>query len=182
VGTATVHTPIFNQPLSGPAYLVSHAGAEFPHLELVPQSEGVEIILDGKTNIKKGVTTTTFESLPDAPFSTFELNLPEGPHSALAANTNLCALPKVAEMARKSAPLRSHGRDVKVDGRVVKVVKRVRELVPGSLLMPTTITAASGAVIKQNTSVRVLACNGVKGFKAHKKAKKAKRAGKHRAS
>jgi hypothetical protein len=91
VGYATVHTPLLPVPLEGPAIFVSHGGEAFPSLTLVLQGDGVTIDLVGTTFISKaGVTSTTFKTVPDAPFSAFKLTLPAGPYSALAANGNLC--------------------------------------------------------------------------------------------
>ena len=91
IGHATVHTQLLPVPLSGPAIFVSHGNEAFPSLEIVLQGDGVTVELLGTTLIRNGVTSTTFKSTPDAPFSSFELTLPEGPYSALAANADLCA-------------------------------------------------------------------------------------------
>jgi hypothetical protein len=143
IGTGTAQTPIFNNPITGPAYLVSHGGAAFPDVDLVLQGEGVTVLLVGHVSITKaGITSATFSEVPDAPISAFELSLPEGPHSGLSAVGSLCTEP---------------------------------------LTMPTTITGQNGAVIKQNTRIKVSGCTTTKKkarkhkHKHHKKKHKARK-------
>ncbi len=115
VGRASLVTPVFGNLLTGPAYLVSHDGAAFPDLEIVLEGEGIELELDGQTSIKHGVAASTFKALPDAPISTFDLVLQNGPHSLLATNLpakrkgNLC-------LQRLSMPMAITGQN----GAVIK--------------------------------------------------------------
>jgi hypothetical protein len=96
VGRAKAITPILPVPLEGPAYFVSHGGEAFPDLEVVLQGYGITINLTATTFISKtGVTSSTFKTVPDQPVTSFELTLPEGAYSALAALGNLCTAKKL---------------------------------------------------------------------------------------
>jgi hypothetical protein len=87
IGHAVVHTPLLPVPLQGPAIFVSHGGEAFPSLVIVLQGYGVTVDLVGTTFISRaGITSTTFKTVPDVPFNSFELTLPQGKFSALAAN------------------------------------------------------------------------------------------------
>jgi hypothetical protein len=120
VGSVTVTTPVLPEKLTGPAYLVSHGGAAFPNLDLILEGDhGVKVVIEGTTNIKNGITTSSFLTIPDVPVSGFELKLPTGPNSALGSFGSLCAKP---------------------------------------LYMPTTITAQSGTVSKQNLRLSIGSC------------------------
>ncbi len=91
VGYAKAITPLVPVPLEGPAYFVSNGGEAFPNLIVVLQGYGVTIDLVGDTFISKaGITSSTFNTVPDQPIGSFELTLPEGRYSALAALGNPC--------------------------------------------------------------------------------------------
>jgi hypothetical protein len=90
IGHAKVLTPVLPVPLTGPAYFVSHGNEAFPSLTILLHGDDVTIELVGATAIRHGITTTTFKGTPDVPFSSFELALPQGKNSALAAVGNLC--------------------------------------------------------------------------------------------
>jgi hypothetical protein len=91
IGTVRVNTPVLPVQLTGPVYFVSHGGEAFPSLEIVLQGDGVRVDVVASTFISKaGITSSTFKTIPDVPFESFELYLPEGKYSALAANGTLC--------------------------------------------------------------------------------------------
>jgi len=100
IGSARATTPLVPVALSGPVYFVSHGGAKFPELIVVLQGYGVTVDLHSETFINSaGITSSTFHTVPDVPVGTFELTLPQGKFSALAANGNLCAVKLVMPTA-----------------------------------------------------------------------------------
>jgi len=168
VGVATAVTPVLNVPLVGPAYLVSHGGAAFPDLVLVLQGQGVTIELTGNTDIKKGITYSKFETVPDAPVSTFELKLPEGPHSILGAylpakdNYNLCGqnLTMPTTITAQNGAQVTQSTKIAITGcPAVKVLKTTAE---AKSVLVTLRTTAKGAVKIVGNGLRTTTKKNVK--------------------
>ena len=150
VGHATASTPILPVPLKGPAIFVSH-GHEWPSLVLALKGYGVNIDLTGTTHIsKKGITSTTFTSVPDEPVGSFTLTLPEGRNSALAANENLCKPTRTIHTTHKiTIHHKGHSRIIK---------RHTTRRIPATLHMPTTFIAQNGITIHHNTTITVTGC------------------------
>lgn len=148
VGIARARTPVLSLALTGPVYLVSHGRGAFPSPIVVLQGGGVRLDLASSTTINKaGVSQISFNPIPDMPLANLELYLPQGPHSMLSANTSLCPLAKTLTTTEPKVIQRAPGRTVKM-----------RKPVPAKLLMPTELVAQNGAVIHQDTKIKVAGC------------------------
>src|SRR5438128_6301521 len=155
VGTATAVTPVLPTPMTGPAILVPHGGAAFPDLDLVPEGSGLRAILVGNTDIKNGITTTSFASVPDVPVSSFTLKLPTGPHSALTGNTNLCAHPLVmpTTLTAQNGKTFKQNTIISVKGCGVRIVGHK---VVGRTAFITVQTFAAGRVTARGRNLRTV--------------------------
>jgi hypothetical protein len=153
VGGARANTPVLPGKMTGPAYLVSHGGGAFPDLDLVLEANGIRVIVVGNTDIKKGITSSTFAAVPDVPVSSVTVNLPTGPHSALAANGDLCARPLVMPTTITG----QNGKQVKQNTTISVAgcgVKIVRHRVSHNTLFLTVKTFAAGRVTAGGANLR----------------------------
>ncbi len=92
-GSASVVTPLLDQPLRGPVYLRSNPEHELPDLVAAlrgPASQPIAIELVGRIDSFNEGIRTTFESVPDAPVTKFVLAMKGGSHGLLKNSTNLC--------------------------------------------------------------------------------------------
>jgi hypothetical protein len=88
-GKARATTPILDQPLEGPVYLRSSENP-LPDLVAALHNPQVEIVLVGRIDSVNGQIRNTFETAPDAPVSTFTLEMQGGKKGLLENSTNLC--------------------------------------------------------------------------------------------
>jgi len=92
VGTVTASTPLLPDALAGPVYLVAHPTG-LPTIEALLQGHKLSIDLSGTITFTATGLNSTFGAVPDAPITSFVLDLPPGPHSALASTTGVCSGP-----------------------------------------------------------------------------------------
>jgi hypothetical protein len=158
VGTATAHSPLPNVPLMGPAYLVSHGGAAFPDLVVVLQGEGITIDLVGNTDIKKGITYSRFETVPDAPISSFELKLPEQSNSVLGANGSLCSQKLVmpTTITGQNGAQVTQSTNIAVTGCGKPSIKITKAKIKGNTVLVTVTTTQQGTVTVSGNGLKTI--------------------------
>jgi hypothetical protein len=142
---------------------VSHGGAKFPELIIALHGYALTVDLHGETFINKaGVTSSTFNTVPDVPIGSFELQLPAGPDSALTGNGNLCAstlyMPTIFT-AQNGMVLRQKTR-IAVSGckaqiRVVRrIVRHRRATLVVSVPSAGRLVAGGGGVLRSTKVIR----------------------------
>jgi hypothetical protein len=87
-GYAEATTPLLSQPLRGPVYLRS-SSHKLPDLVAALRGQ-INIDLDGRIDSHNRGIRTTFETIPDAPISSFTLRMKGGKKSLLENSTSLC--------------------------------------------------------------------------------------------
>ena len=108
MGTATARTPILDEPLTGPVYFVKNirkdpkSGREIKTLPklVVPLigQNGVNLTLTGTSDVEDDQLVTTFDNIPDAPVSSFELNINGGKGGILAVSgADICKATQIAD-------------------------------------------------------------------------------------
>jgi hypothetical protein len=89
-GSAKAVTPILSDPLEGPVYLRS-SSHNLPDLVVALHNGQIDVNVVGRIDsVKGGRIRNTFESVPDAPVSSFTLEMQGGKKGLLVNSTNLC--------------------------------------------------------------------------------------------
>jgi hypothetical protein len=90
IGYAKAQTPLLDNPLEGPVYLMTGFGHTLPDL-FADLGGQIRVDLNGKVDRGKGGgLRSTFEVVPDAPVSKFTLSMSGGKKGLLENNENLC--------------------------------------------------------------------------------------------
>lgn len=96
-GSVKATTPLLAEPLEGPVYLRS-SETMLPDLVASLKGGGVSIEVPGTIDSFRGGLRASFELLPDAPVSSFQMRLPGGRRGVLINSENLCAKAQLASV------------------------------------------------------------------------------------
>jgi hypothetical protein len=141
VGRARATTPLLNQPLAGNVYFVKNVRTDpktgntirtLPMIIVALRGE-IAINLVGESNTtKSGKLVNTFDEVPDAPVSKFNLNIQGGRNGILAVTRtrrsliNLCTGRHTAEADMDGHNNRRHDRDIRMKTPCAKRSKKAR--------------------------------------------------------
>jgi hypothetical protein len=95
-GRASATSPLLDYPLYGNVYLRSNPAHKLPDLVVDlrgAETTPIEVALAGRTDSVKGALRNTFEVVPDAPVSTFHLELFGGKRGLIELSSGFCAHP-----------------------------------------------------------------------------------------
>ena len=106
VGRARAVTPLLGEPLTAPVYFVKNVRIDpktkrqirtLPMLVIPLQGENdIKLNIKGTSNVSKDHLVNTFDLLPDAPVSRFDLTIKGGKNGILVINGNTCRKKQVA--------------------------------------------------------------------------------------
>ncbi len=88
-GKARAITPLFSEPLTGPVFLRS-SEHQLPDLVIALHNAQLDVDLVAHVDSVKGRLRSTFEAAPDAPVSSFVLEMQGGKKGLFENSTNLC--------------------------------------------------------------------------------------------
>jgi hypothetical protein len=88
-GKARAITPILDEPVTGQVYLRS-SEHQLPDLVIALHSGKIDVVLVGRVDSVNGQVRTTFEALPDAPVTSFTLEMQGGKKGLFVNSTDLC--------------------------------------------------------------------------------------------
>jgi hypothetical protein len=108
VGRARAVTPVLSEPLSGPVYFVKNVRKDpktgrdirtLPKLVIPLEGAGVRLVLTGTSSVEKTHLVSTFDNIPDAPVSRFDLTIDGGKKGILVVNGKACKRSRAADVA-----------------------------------------------------------------------------------
>jgi hypothetical protein len=108
VGRARAVTPILDKPLTAPVYFVKNVRIDprsgrqirtLPMLVIPLRGEnGIKLNLKGTSSVSKNHLVTTFNAIPDAPVSRFDLTIKGGRNGILVTDGSICRKRQVADV------------------------------------------------------------------------------------